>query len=115
VSVRFYMDHHVRGEITAGLRLRGIDVLAAEKDGNARSADPVLLTRASALGRILFSNDHHLPAEAARRQRAGEFFAGLIDTHQLSITIGRAIEDLELIAKVYEPADMENRVEYILL
>jgi len=29
--------------------------------------------------------------------------------HQLRITVGQAIRDLELLATVYEPADMENR------
>ncbi len=35
--------------------------------------------------------------------------------HQLRITVGQAIRDLELLATVYEPEDMENRVEYLPL
>jgi hypothetical protein len=30
-------------------------------------------------------------------------------------TVGQAIDDLELVAKVYEPADMLSRVKYIPL
>jgi len=29
----FYMDHQVRGQITRGLRQRGIDVITAYEDG----------------------------------------------------------------------------------
>ena len=107
------MDHHVRSEITAGLRRRGVDVLTAGEDGAARLSDPDLLTRAGVLGRVLFSNDEDHLAEATKRQRTGAYFAGLVYSRQLAITIGQAIDDLELIAEVYEPSDMENRVEFI--
>ena len=53
--------------------------------------------------------------EARRRQDDGESFAGVIDAHQLRITTGQTIRDLELIANVYEPQDLENRVEYLPL
>ena len=36
VSLRLYMDHHVRGEITRGLRQRGVDVLTAFEELRAR-------------------------------------------------------------------------------
>jgi hypothetical protein len=39
----------------------------------------------------------------------------VIYSRPLRITIGQAIRDLELMAKVYEPSDMENRVEYLPL
>jgi hypothetical protein len=42
-------------------------------------------------------------------------FSGLIYAHQLSITIGQAVRDLELIAKNGELADMQNRMEFIPL
>jgi hypothetical protein len=37
----------------------------------------------------------------------------VIFAEQLGITIGEAIRDLELIAKVFEPADMKNRIEFL--
>ena len=40
-------------------------------------------------------------------------FAGVIYAHQLRITIGRCVKDLELIAKAGEPEEMVNRVEYL--
>ena len=113
VSVSLYMDVHVHDAITVGLRRRGVDVLTAQEDGTRRLTDPSLLDRATALGRVLFSQDEDLLSEAARRQQSGEFFAGVIYAHQLKVSVGQCIEDLELFAKVNEPEDFANRVEYL--
>jgi predicted nuclease of predicted toxin-antitoxin system len=58
--VPLYMDHHVPSAVTAGLRKRGVDVITAEEDGSARLEDELLLSRATAPGRILFSQDQDL-------------------------------------------------------
>ncbi len=50
--------------------------------------------------------------EARRHQRSGESFAGIIYCHQLRITTGQAVRDLEVISKIYEPIDLLDRVEY---
>ena len=42
-------------------------------------------------------------------------FAGLVYAHQLAITIGRAVLDLELMANALDPEDMVNRVEFLPL
>jgi hypothetical protein len=39
----------------------------------------------------------------------------LVYAHQLSVTIGQAVRDLELIAKAIDPQDMRNRIEFIPL
>ena len=66
-----YMDVHIPRAITEGLRLRGVDVLTAQKDGSGEVSDSDLLTRASSLGRVLFSMDADLLREASRRQAEG--------------------------------------------
>jgi predicted nuclease of predicted toxin-antitoxin system len=92
-----------------------VDVLTAQEDGAAQLDDPELLDCATELGRVLFSLDQDLLREAARRQQRGETFAGVIFAHQLKVTIGQCVRDLELIAKVGEPEDLKNRVEYLPL
>jgi hypothetical protein len=109
------MDVHVRWAITDGLRRRGVDVVTAQQDQSATLDDPELLDRATLLGRALFSQDDDLLREAKHRQRNNIPFAGVIYAHQLRVTIGQAVADLELIAKVCDPADLENRVEYLPL
>ena len=54
-------------------------------------------------------------AEAEVRQRQGRRFGGVIYAHQLAITIGQCVKDLELIAKVAEPEDLVGRVEFLPL
>ena len=115
MSVKFYMDVHVPIAVTEGLRLRSVDVLTAQEDGASTLPDPDLLDRATALGRILFAFDDDLLREGARRQQAGEAFAGVIYAHQLRITIGQCVHDLELIAKVEEPEGLAGQVVRIPL
>jgi predicted nuclease of predicted toxin-antitoxin system len=113
--IRLYMDEHVPGSVTRGLRLRGVDVLTAQEDAAEEMPDPWLLDRATELDRLLFSRDVDLLAEATRRQRANETFAGVVYAHQLEVTIGRCIEDLELIAKVCDPQELANQVRYCVV
>ncbi len=115
MSVALYLDVHVRWAVTAGLRLRGVDVMTAQEDGADEMNDSELLDRARAMERVVFTLDEDFLREAHRRQKAGEDFAGVIYAHQLNITVGQCVADLELIAKVYEPEDMSNRVEHLPL
>jgi hypothetical protein len=107
------MNHHVPGAITEGLRSRGVDVLTAFEDGSAQLDDELLLERSSRLGRALFSQDKGLLAITHRWLQSGREFAGLIYAHELNISIGQAVLDLELVPKVFDPADMRNRIEFI--
>jgi hypothetical protein len=109
------MDHHVDAAITDGLRRRGIDVLTCREDGTDTWDDEPLLERATQLHRALFTQDDDFLAIARRHQLAGRMFAGLIYGHQLDLSIGQAVRDLELIAQVYEPDDLRDRVEYLPL
>jgi hypothetical protein len=109
------MDHHVDAAITEGLRKRGIDVLTCRDDGTTTWDDEHLLERAAQLGRVLFSQDDDLLAIARRWQQQNQSFTGLIYGHQLDLSIGQAVRDLELIAGVYDPDDIRDRVEYIPL
>ena len=115
MSVRLYMDVHVRRPVTTALRLRGVDVLTAQEDDTARLPDDELLDRALECDRVLFSQDDDLLDEATRRQRSGKKFAGVIYAHQQNITVRRTIDDLELLAKACEPAELENRVVFLPL
>jgi hypothetical protein len=109
------MDVHVPSAITRGLLMRGIDVLTAQLDETTRLDDPSLLDRSTELGRVLVSQDEDLLAEATKRQRSGMFFGGVIYAHQAGITIGRAIQDLQILADAGNPEDFSNRVEYLPL
>lgn len=115
MSVRLYMDVHVRRAVTDGLRLRGIDVLTAQDDGTTRLEDSELLDRATSLNRVLFTQDEDLLRETKRRHQAGKRFAGVVYAHQLNITIAECIGDLELIAKSTSSDDWHDRVMFLPL
>ena len=115
MAVSLYMDHHVPKAITVGLRLRGIDVVTALEDGADQLDDEVLLKRAHEVGRALFTQDDDLLEEAAKCQREGISFSGVIYGHQLRVTIGICIRDLEIIAKSGDPEDLKNQVLFLPL
>lgn len=115
MSLPLYMDVNVRAEISRQLRAREVDVLTSEEDGTREFSDSDLLDRATFLGRVLVTRDADLLAEAAMRQRRGVTFSGVIYAHQLLVTIGQCVADLELIAKAREPDELVNRVEYLPL
>jgi len=109
------MDVHVRRAVTAALRLRAIDVLTAQEDGAAEFADELLLDRATALGRVLVSQDEDLLREGARRLNEHRGFSGIIYAHQLRITIGQMVEELELISAATSQEEWWGRIEYLPL
>ena len=115
MSVRLYTDVHIPFAVVQALRLRGVDVLTPQEDETDRFSDSALLDRATVLQCVLFSQDRHLLREAAFRHRSGTTFSGVIYAHQLNITVGRCVEDLEAIALASEPEEWVNRVEYLPL
>lgn len=115
MGVALYFDVHVPAAVLRGLRLLGVDVLSAQEDHRDRASDPELLDRSTALERVLVSSDNDLLVEAARRQREGMVFGGLVYWHPRRVTIGSAIQDLGLIARLEEREAFRNRVEFLPL
>jgi hypothetical protein len=89
--------------------------VTAQEDGRGLAGDPELLDRATELGRVLVTMDEDFLAEATRRQRAGVPFGGVVYAHQLEVTVGKFIDDLELICVAGGSEYMANRVEWIPL
>jgi hypothetical protein len=115
MPIAYYMDEHVQPAITRALRRRGVDVLTIQDDQFLHADDADILDRALSLGRVVFSRDKDFLAHAAFRQAAGVVFAGVVYAHQRRASIGECISDLELVAKAYDPPDMENHVEHLPL
>jgi len=60
VALALYMDHYVTRAITAGLRLRQVDVLTAYEDGMSEAEYPALLARAGELVLLPVTHDDDL-------------------------------------------------------
>lgn len=113
MSLALYMDVHIPRAVTTALRIRSIDVLTAQEDDAATLDDDHLLQRATDLGRVLVSQDEDLLREGARRLHEARDFSGIVYAHQLRITIGQMVEDLELIAKATSSQEWWGRIEYL--
>ena len=113
MSLGLYMDVHVPLLITRGLRRRSVDVLTAQEDQTARLPDSELLVRSLELGRILFSQDEDLIAEAVRCHRNREPFATIAFARQLELSIGHCISDLETLAKAALPEDAQGQIIFL--
>ena len=107
------MDVHIPQAITEQLRRRGVDVLTAMEDGSTELPDDELLERATQLGRVLFTHDILFKAMDQDWQRQEKQFARLIFGHQLGVTIGQFVKDLEVIALASDSDEWMNAVEYI--
>lgn len=90
-------------------------MLTAQEDDATWFTDPDLLDRAMKLERVLFTQDIDFLREAAERQQSGKAFAGVIYAHQAEVTIGRCLNDLEIIAKAASLEDMADQVVYLPL
>jgi hypothetical protein len=115
MSLKLFMDHHVPAAITQGLRQRGVDVLTVEEDHKADWDDEMLLERAHDLGRVVFTQDDDFLAIGHEWQQTGREFSGILYAHQLQITIGQAVRDLELVAGVMNHDEFMNRIEFLPL
>ena len=115
MALGLYMDQHVPRAITIGLRLQGIDVITAHEDNSSELDDPALLDRASELGRVIFTRDSDFLVEATKRQRDNIEFGGIIYAHQLHVSIGKCIEDLEIIVQAGKPDELINKVIFLPL
>lgn len=113
MAVKLYMDHNVPRAITQALRLRHIDVLTAFEDGQSTTDDAALLQRATALNRVLFTMDDDLLIEAVQCQINGTRFNGVVYAHQMRISIGTCVEQLELLSKASKLDEMSNTVLYL--
>jgi hypothetical protein len=110
-----YMDVRVPSAITNGLCRRGLDVLTAQEDGAREVDDDELLARATALNRLLFTQDNDFLTIAAGWQTSGRDFLAIVFCPQLRLGIGEIIDELELIAHCARSNDVRNCVIYIPL
>ena len=110
VAVGLFFDVHVDHAIAAQLRLRHVDVLTAQEDAVGHLSDEALLEHASRLGRPIVTHDIRFQAMAESWQAQGRPFCGLVFAHQMRVSIGQCVRDLELIAKATDPPDWSSAV-----
>jgi predicted nuclease of predicted toxin-antitoxin system len=114
MTLRYYFDQHMPRSIARGLRRRQIDVLTTQDEGTEEWPDDHLFARAIELGRVMVTEDPDFLVIANRWLAEGRHFPGLIKFTDTG-NIGRAIEDLELVATCYPAEEMADRIVYVPL
>jgi hypothetical protein len=115
MALRFYMDVHVPAAITQGLRRRGVDALTSQEDGTRQAHDEELLARATEVDRLLVTQDEAFLKLAAQWQKTDRAFTGVIFAPQEGGSIGRYIDDLELISACCREVELRNSVQHLPL
>jgi len=101
------MDEHVAKAITTELLARGVDVTTAQAIGARHIDDVELIRRATAMGRVLFTNDKGFAEHVTVFYERQEDFTGVIFAPQ-TLGIGPTVKYLQLAAELLEPDEVGN-------
>jgi len=109
------MDVHVPKSITDGVKRCGIDVATAQELNAGMNSDDELLALSASQRRLLFTQDADFLEIASQWQNQKRLFPGILFCRQLDCSIGRTIEELELICKCATPQELESRITFLPL
>jgi predicted nuclease of predicted toxin-antitoxin system len=115
--IRLVADHNFNGRIVRGLRRRNavLDIVRVQDVGLAAATDRVILDWAAREGRIVLTHDvTTMIGFAYQRVRHGEPMSGVIAMKK-DVPIGRAIEDILLLAEATREDEWEHQVWHIPL
>ena len=113
--LRLLTDEDVHGDIVRGLRRRqpALDLIRVQDVGLSQTPDAVILEWAAQQGRVVVSVDKKtLAVDAWERVVRGLPMSGVVILRTL-LTIGQAINELELVAVAGNPDDLRNQVIYL--
>ena len=112
--LRLLTDEDIHGDIIAGLcrRQPGLDLVRVEHVGLRHTPDAVILEWAAQHGRVVVSVDKKMLAvHAWERVARGLPMPGVAILRTL-LSIGQAINELELVAVAGTPGDLQDQVIY---
>lgn len=115
--IRLLTDENFNYDILRGLirRVPHLDFALVHDVGLTSQPDPILLKWAASKHRSILSHDvETMISHAEQLVRQGEPMGGLIVVPQ-SLSIGRAIDDLELSVELYSEEDMRDSIKYLPL
>lgn len=110
-------DENFNNDIVRGLLRRnpGLDIVRIQDIGLSGAEDPTVLEWAAREGRVLLTHDvSTITRYAYERLEAGHSMAGVIEVAR-TVPLGRAIEDLMLIAECSLEGEWEGQVGYLPL
>jgi hypothetical protein len=115
--LRFAADENFNGDIVRGLSRRDpeLDIVRLQDVGFSGADDPTVLEWAAQEGRVLLTHDvSTITHYAYERVRAGKSMPGVFEVGH-TVSIGRAIDDILLLAKCSLDGEWEGQVRYLPL
>jgi hypothetical protein len=115
--IRLAADVNFNGHIVRGLRLRrpDLDIVRVQDVGLDRADDPAVLEWAAQEGRVLLTHDvRTVTRDAYERVRRGQVMPGVFEVTR-TIPLGRAIDDILLLAECSVEGEWEGQVRYLPL
>lgn len=112
MAISYYFDAPVHRAIKIGLQLRDVDVLTAQEDNRSDAADELILSRSVELERPLVTTDHDFLILAKNCIEKSQNFTGIFFISP-KISIGYAVEELEIYAKIGEAENFLNQVIFV--
>ncbi len=110
--LKYAIDEDFNHEIIRGLERRdaSLDILTVQDAGLLEAHNRDILAWAAQEGRILLTHDvRTMPSYVAERLRDGHAMPGIVLVPQL-LPIGRAIDDLLLLAQYSEASEYEGMI-----
>jgi len=115
--LRLAADENFNNNIVRGLLRRqpGLDIVRLQDVGLSGADDPTVLAWAAQEGRVLLTHDvSTITMYAYERVRAGRPMPGVFEVSR-DVPIGRAIEDILLLAECSLDEEWEGQVHYLPL
>jgi predicted nuclease of predicted toxin-antitoxin system len=113
--LRLASDENFDNEIVAGLRRRqpDLDLVRIQDAGLRQADDPTILAWAAATGRVLLTHDRQTMTDFVHDRIArGLAMPGVVIV-STSMPIGRAIDELQIMACCSAEGEWENQVVYL--
>lgn len=115
--LRLAADENLNNDIVRGLLRRqpDLDIIRVQDIGLSGADDPTVLEWAAQERRVLLTHDvSTITRYAYERVRAGQSMPGVFEVNR-AVSIGRAIEDILLIAECSLGDEWEGQVRYLPL
>jgi hypothetical protein len=115
--LKFVADENFNNDILRGLRRRNdaIDIVRIQDEGLSGATDPVVLEWAAGVGRLVLTHDvNTMTAYVYERVRAGQPMPGVVEAAR-EVPIGKAIEDVRVLAGCSEEGEWEGQIIYLPL
>ncbi|HEV3262386.1 MAG TPA: DUF5615 family PIN-like protein [Gemmataceae bacterium] len=116
-ALRFVVDEDFDNDILRGVlrRLPELDIVRAQDVGLSQAKDPAVLEWAAREGRVVLTHDvSTMTAHASARVRNSQAMPGLFAVSQ-SVPIGKAIDDILLLAECSLEGEWQGQVRYLPL